>query len=303
MRYVVYERAGAVGIGRLSEDAASVHPLDLTAQEAARGVLALVDRGLSGLPLRETGERLETAALRPLPAVPRPIRNIFCVGKNYFDHAEEFARSGFDSSAAAGSVPKAPIVFSKLPECVVPHGAGIPIDPSVSTAIDYEAELAVIVGRGGRAISRDEALGHVWGYTVLNDVTARDLQGRHSQWLIGKSQDGFCPMGPVATTADAFDLEEARIRCWVNGELRQEAAMKQLIFDVPTLIETISQGITLKPGDVIATGTPAGVGIGFDPPRYLQPGDAVRIEIEGIGELENPVVAYHAEAPAREAVA
>ncbi|SMF55072.1 2-keto-4-pentenoate hydratase/2-oxohepta-3-ene-1,7-dioic acid hydratase (catechol pathway) [Tistlia consotensis] len=294
MRYVVFERAGATGVGRLSEDAAAVHPLDLPGAEAARGVLAVIDRQLAGRPVAETGERLETASLRPLPAVPRPIRNIFCVGKNYYDHAEEFSKSGFDSSAAAGAVPKAPIVFSKLPDCVVPHGAGIPIDPKVSQAIDYEAELAVIVGRGGRAIPKAEALDHVWGYAIVNDVTARDLQGRHSQWLIGKSQDGFCPMGPVATTADAFDLEDAMIRCWVNGELRQEAAMRQLIFDVPTLIETISAGITLKPGDLIATGTPAGVGIGFDPPRYLQAGDSVRIAIDGIGELENPVVAWDA---------
>ncbi len=306
MRYVVFERSGAVGVGRLSEDAAAVRVLELTAQEAARGVLALIDRQLAGLPLRETGEELATASLRPLPAVPHPIRNLFCVGKNYFDHAEEFSKSGFDSSAAAGSVPKAPIVFSKLPECVVPHGAGIPVDPTVSEAIDYEAELAVVIGRGGRGIAKADALSHVWGYTIVNDVTARDLQGRHSQWLIGKSQDGFCPMAPVATTAEAFDLEDAMIRCWINGELRQEAAMKQLIFDVPTLIETISQGITLRPGDVIATGTPAGVGIGFDPPRYLKAGDRVRIEVDGIGELENPVVAYDAAgagARAAEAVA
>src|SRR5690606_253157 len=289
------------GIGRLSDDAAQVRPLDLSPHESARGLLSLVERELAGLPLRETGERLETATLRPLPTVPHPIRNLFCVGKNYHEHAEEFSKSGFDSSAAAGAVPKAPIIFSKLPDCVVPHGAGIPLDPTVSQAVDYEAELAVIVGRGGRGISRSAAMEHVWGYTIVNDVTARDLQGRHSQWLLGKSQDGFCPMAPVAATADSFDLEEAMIRGGANGELGQQAAMEQLIFDVPTLIETISAGITLRPGDIIATGTPAGVGIGFDPPRYLAVGDRVRIEIDGIGELENPVVAYdagRAEAPA-----
>ena len=162
----------------------------------------------------------------------------------------------------------------------------------MSTAIDYEAELAVIIGKQVRGATRENALDFVWGYTIVNDVTARDLQGKYSQWLIGKSQDTFCPMGPVAVTADAFDPQSARIRCLVNGELRQDASISDLIFDIPRVISTISAGITLQPGDIIATGTPAGVGIGFTPPRYLVPGDNVRIEVDGIGVLENPVVAY-----------
>ncbi len=161
------------------------------------------------------------------------------------------------------------------------------IDPGVSTAIDYEAELAVIIGKGGRGITKERALDHVWGYTIINDVTARDLQGRYSQWLIGKSQDTFCPMGPWAVSKDEVDLGTAGIRCFVNGERRQESRISLLIFDVPTIIATLSQGITLQPGDIIATGTPAGVGIGFDPPKYLSPGDTVRVEIDGIGVLEN----------------
>jgi 2-keto-4-pentenoate hydratase/2-oxohepta-3-ene-1,7-dioic acid hydratase in catechol pathway len=132
-------------------------------------------------------------------------------------------------------------------------------------------------------------MNHVWGYTIVNDVTARDLQGRHKQWLIGKSLDGFCPMGPWVVTADEIDLADTAVRCWVNGEKRQDSNTRDLIFDVPTLIATISAGITLMPGDVIATGTPAGVGIGFNPPKYLHPGDVVRIEIGGIGVLENRV--------------
>jgi 2-keto-4-pentenoate hydratase/2-oxohepta-3-ene-1,7-dioic acid hydratase in catechol pathway len=219
--------------------------------------------------------------------VPRPRRNIFCVGKNYHEHAHEFAKSGFDSSAASGAVPKEPIIFSKLPETVVPNRARVRIDPAVSAAVDYEAELAVIIGKGGRGISRERALGHVWGYTIVNDVTARDLQGRYSQWLVGKSQDTFCPMGPWAVTADEIDVRNTAIRCFVNGELRQNSNTGLLIFDIPTLIATISAGLTLMPGDIIATGTPAGVGIGFNPPRYLKGGDVVRIEIEGIGILEN----------------
>jgi 2-keto-4-pentenoate hydratase/2-oxohepta-3-ene-1,7-dioic acid hydratase in catechol pathway len=153
--------------------------------------------------------------------------------------------------------------------------------------VDYEAELGVIIGKGGRGITASNALDHVWGYTIINDVTARDLQGRHSQWLIGKSQDTFCPMGPWAVTKDEVDLADTQIRCWVNGELRQNANTRDLIFDVPTIIATISAGVTLRPGDVIATGTPAGVGIGFSPPKYLVPGDVARIEVERIGVLEN----------------
>lgn len=228
----------------------------------------------------------ETSLEAPLPL---PRRNIFCVGKNYHEHAHEFARSGFDSSAAAGAVPQAPIIFSKVPECVTGPGSPIQIDPRASEAVDYEAELAVVIARGGRRIPRERALEHVFGYTIVNDVTARDLQGRHKQWLIGKSQDSFCPMGPWLVSADEIDLADTPVRCWVNGELRQDANTRDLIFDVPSLIETLSRGLTLLPGDIIATGTPAGVGIGFDPPRYLQPGDTVRIEIGGIGTLENPV--------------
>jgi len=172
---------------------------------------------------------------------------------------------------------------------VIATGDPIVVDSSVSTAIDYEVELAVIIGQGGRGIRKDDAMGHVWGYTIVNDVTARDLQGLYSQWLIGKSQDTFCPMGPWAVTADEIDLGDTTVRTWVNGELRQEANTKDLIFDVPTLIETISAGLTLQPGDIIATGTPAGVGIGFKPPKYLKPGDIVRQEITGIGTIENRI--------------
>jgi 2-keto-4-pentenoate hydratase/2-oxohepta-3-ene-1,7-dioic acid hydratase in catechol pathway len=222
--------------------------------------------------------------------IPVPRRNIFCVGKNYYEHAHEFARSGFDSSSAKGAVPGSPIVFSKVPESVVSSGTPVIIDPKVSLAVDYEAELAVIIGKGGRGIDAKHAFEHVWGYTIVNDVTARDLQARYSQWLIGKSQDTFCPMGPFAVTREEIDIANTSIRCYVNGELRQSSNTGLLIFDIPTIIETLSAGITLQPGDVIATGTPAGVGIGHEPPKYLKAGDVVRIEIGGIGVLQNEVV-------------
>ena len=288
MKFVAYTRNGTPGVGELDAAAGTVAPFDLTAEQSASGVLAL----MNGLPAR-TGETVQLSQVSLRAPVPRPRRNLFCVGKNYFDHAHEFERSGFDASSA-GAIPEAPIVFSKVPECVIAAGEPILLDSRVSAALDYEAELAVIVGKGGRGISRERAMDHVWGYTIVNDVTARDLQRTHRQWLIGKSQDSYCPMGPVAVTEDEIDLGSTPVRCWVNGELRQDATTDLLIFDVPTLIETLSRGITLQPGDVIATGTPAGVGIGFDPPRYLRAGDSVRIEIGGIGVLENPVV-DHAE--------
>lgn len=285
MKLATFDVGGERRVGVVDEARQSVSPFDLPQHEAERGLLALI--GLSKLP----------PVLNPIPLrevkleapIPRPHRNIFCVGKNYHEHAKEFATSGFDSSAAQGTVPQHPIIFSKLPECVVPHRAPVLLDPSVSAAIDYEAELAVIIGQKGRRIARANALDYVWGYTIINDVTARDLQGRHSQWLIGKSQDTFGPMGPWAVTKDEVDLANAQVRCWINGELRQDQSTAALIFDVPTLIATISEGITLMPGDIIATGTPAGVGIGFKPPKYLVPGDVMKVEISGIGVLENEV--------------
>ncbi|HEX7623725.1 MAG TPA: fumarylacetoacetate hydrolase family protein, partial [Anaeromyxobacteraceae bacterium] len=209
------------------------------------------------------------------------------------EHAREFARSGFDTSAtpgAADAVPSAPIIFTKAPEAVVGPGEAIRYPTGVSEQVDYEAELAVVIGTGGRGIRREDALRHVFGYTVVNDVTARDLQARHKQWFLGKSLDTFCPMGPWIATADELDPSAGvDVRCWVNDELRQHGNTLDLVFDVPTLIATISAGMTLQPGDVISTGTPAGVGIGFKPPRFLRPGDVVRIEIEGIGVLENAI--------------
>jgi 2-keto-4-pentenoate hydratase/2-oxohepta-3-ene-1,7-dioic acid hydratase in catechol pathway len=228
---------------------------------------------------------------RLLAPIPRPPRNVLCVGKNYHEHAHEFTRSGYDSSAstAADAIPTAPIVFTKAPECVIADGEDIRYPTGVSDSLDYEAELAVVIGRPGRGIAKADAYGHVFGYTIVNDVTARDLQGRHKQWFLGKSLDTFCPMGPWLVTADAVEPENLAVKCWVNDELRQDANTHDLIFDIPTLIETISAGMTLQPGDIIATGTPVGVGIGFTPPKFLRPGDRVTVEIEGLGRLSNRV--------------
>jgi 2-keto-4-pentenoate hydratase/2-oxohepta-3-ene-1,7-dioic acid hydratase in catechol pathway len=286
MKVATFSVGGERRVGLVDVAAGTVAPFDIPADEAAEGVVTLARRNGS-LPPTLSPYPLDRVALEA--PVPRPLRNIFCVGKNYHEHAHEFTKSGFDSSAAAGAIPKHPIVFSKVPESVIADGTDIVLDPRVSTAVDYEAELAVIIGKPGRGIRREDAYDHVWGYTIVNDVTARDLQGRHSQWLIGKSQDTFCPMGPWAVTRDEIDIADTGIRCLVNGEVRQSSNTGLLIFDIPTIIATISEGVTLRTGDIIATGTPAGVGIGFDPPRYLKARDVVRIEIDGIGALENTV--------------
>ncbi len=274
-------------VGLIDEQAAAITAFDLPAEQAQQGIQQIIELQSAGREPALTGSPIPLEEVTLEAPLPRPRRNVFCVGKNYHDHAHEFSNSGFDSSAAAGAVPKHPIVFSKVPESVCSPGAYIEFDPAVSSAIDYEVELAVIIGKSGRGISRESALDHVWGYTIVNDVTARDLQARYSQWLLGKSQDTFCPMGPVAVTRDDINLADTGVRTWVNDELRQDSNTGLLIFDVPTIIKTISEGITLLPGDVIATGTPAGVGIGFKPPRYLGDGDVVRCEIDGIGQLEN----------------
>jgi len=274
-------------VGVVDDQSASIAPFNLSADEARQGIQHIIELQVSGSELPITADPIPLSTVILEAPLPQPRRNVFCVGKNYYDHAHEFANSGFDSGAAQGAVPEHPIVFSKVPESVTGPGSFIEYDPAVSSAIDYEVELAVIIGKPGRGISIENALDHVWGYTIVNDVTARDLQARYSQWLVGKSQDSFCPMGPVAVTRDDINLADTRVRTWVNEELRQDSNTGLLIFDVPTIIQTISEGVTLLPGDVIATGTPAGVGIGFKPPRYMVDGDVVRCEIDGIGQLEN----------------
>jgi 2-keto-4-pentenoate hydratase/2-oxohepta-3-ene-1,7-dioic acid hydratase in catechol pathway len=279
-------RLGAVEGDAIADLSAADPLLPREMLELIGGGAALLARAVAAA---ERAPRLPLAAVRLLAPIPRPRRNIFCVGKNYREHAKEFASSGFDATGKE-VVPEAPVVFSKPPSAVIGPGEAIPSFHDPTDSVDYEGEVAVVIGRGGRRIPQSEALAHVFGYTIINDVTSRTLQHRHRQWLLGKGIDGFCPMGPVITTAEEFGQPgPQRLSTWVNGELRQHAALADLIFDIPTLIETISALITLEPGDVIATGTPAGVGIGFSPPRFLRPGDVVRITVTGIGTLENPV--------------
>lgn len=236
--------------------------------------------------------RFALERIRLLAPIPRPARNVICIGKNYRAHVRELHGAGSASIAGSGeAIPEKPIYFTKATTSVIGPDEPIPavLDPTAS--VDYEGELAVIIGQGGRGITYAEAMQHVYGYTILNDVTSRRLQRDHQQWFLGKSLDGFCPMGPAIVTADAIpDVSQLRVQTRVGAELRQDDVVASLIFDIPTLIETLSRTMTLEPGDIIATGTPAGVGMGFKPPRFLQKGDVVKITIEPIGTLENPVV-------------
>lgn len=222
-----------------------------------------------------------------LAPIPRPAKNIMCLGLNYADHVAE-------TSAAAqrdAKLPEHPIVFTKNVTSVTGPGAGIPCDPAASEQLDWEVELGVIIGRPGYAIDAGDAMDHVFGFTVINDVSARDLQFRHKQFFIGKSLDGACPMGPWIVTADEIpDPHALAIRCDVNGVRKQDSSTRHMIFDIPAIIATLSRGMTLEAGDIIATGTPDGVGFARTPPEFLKPGDEVVCEIEGVGTLRNSVI-------------
>ncbi len=286
MRYATFVHDNRQQVGVVSNDGQSVTALPLPPAEAEQGVLALVNRQVQGQPIpAPAGAAIPLAQVQLKAPVPHPRRNVFCVGRNYRAHAQELAGSIFNGNKQP--LDEWPIVFSKVPETVIGPFDTVQLPAGISEQIDYEAELAIVIGQGGRNIRREDAMAHVWGYTVVNDVTARDVQTRHGQWHLGKSFDTFCPMGPWVVTADQVDALNTRVRGWVNGELRQDATTRDMIFDIPTLIETCSRGITLLPGDVIATGTPAGVGMGMTPPTYLKSGDVVRIEIDGVGVIEN----------------
>ncbi|MBI3704747.1 MAG: fumarylacetoacetate hydrolase family protein [Rhizobiales bacterium] len=251
-----------------------------------RDVIALVGAG----PL-EHGAPVDLAKVKLAAPVGPLAKNVMAVGKNYHDHAQEFARSGIDQSGDKLEVPEAPVVFTKAVTALADPGQGLPASADPTNSTDYEGELGVVIGRRAKNVKRADAYNFVFGYTIVNDATARTVQQKHKQWFLGKSLDGYCPVGPVLVTADEFGRPDAQeLTTTVNGERRQFARLRDLIFDVPAIIQAISAYVPLEPGDLIATGTPAGVGIGFKPPRYLKPGDAVTISISGIGELTNPVV-------------
>lgn len=232
---------------------------------------------------------LPVGAVTLLAPIPVPPGNVIAVGRNYRDHAQEFTDSGFDASETA-VVPSHPVIFTKSGSSVVGPGSPISTSNDPTGTTDYEGEFGVVIGKATRSVSPTDVFDHIFGYTIINDVTARELQSRHVQWFLGKSPDTFCPMGPCVVTVDEMpDLSTLELRTKVNGETRQAFSLSDMIFDVPTLVATLSEVMTLRPGDVIATGTGVGVGIGFDPPRFLEPGDLVEITVDGIGTLSNPV--------------
>ncbi|MEJ2509798.1 MAG: fumarylacetoacetate hydrolase family protein [Gammaproteobacteria bacterium] len=292
--YIKLDNTDAQRLGVLDESGQAVIDLANAVPGVPATMLGLIADGASALAsLREAlasdSDRLSLTEVRLLAPIPRPPRNVFCVGKNYREHAKEVSSAGQGLWGDADE-PTVPIIFTKAPSAVIGTGAPIPASSDPTDSVDYEGELAVVIGAGGRGITKAEAMEHVFGYTILNDATSRRLQKEHQQWFIGKSLDGFCPMGPALVTRDEIpDVGALRVQTRVNDELRQDGSVSDLIFDIPTLIETLSRTMTLEPGDVIATGTPAGVGMGFKPPRYLHPGDRVAITIEPIGTLENPV--------------
>jgi 2-keto-4-pentenoate hydratase/2-oxohepta-3-ene-1,7-dioic acid hydratase in catechol pathway len=237
---------------------------------------------------RMHGARHKQERVRWHAPIPRPGKNIFCVGRNYLGHAEEAARA----AGTPAKVPEVPMFFTKAPTAVIGPFDDVPWHQSVTQQLDWEAELAVVVGIAGRDVSREQALRHVFGYTVTNDVTARDVQKRHGQFFKGKSLDGSCPIGPSVVTADEFgDPHTKAITLRVNGVVKQQGNTRDMIFRVDALIESLSQGLTIEPGDIIATGTPDGVGFARTPPEFLQVGDVMETEVEGVGTMRNRIVA------------
>ncbi len=248
--------------------------------DVARGLVGDAEAGSLGTAILAKGAKL----LAPIPAIRK---NVLCVGRNYAEHIAE----GDRAQKQKVGVTEYPVFFTKPPTSIVGPGGDVLTFPSISKQTDYEVELAVIIGTPGRNIARADAMKHVFGYTILNDISARDVQRRHGgQNFKGKAFDGSCPMGPWIVTADAIDDPHALpISLTVNGETRQDGNTRDMIFDIETLIASLSEGMTLEPGDIIATGTPSGVGYAMDPPCFLKDGDSVVCNISGIGTLTNSV--------------
>ncbi len=288
MKLITFQRDGNVGAGFIDGEDAVVCSEGPGAERALLNLAAADEAALQAWKEKGT-KRVPLDAVTLLAPIPEPRRDIFCVGKNYHAHAAEFHSSGFDSSAKE-QVPSHPVIFTKATTSVCGPGDVVlgSLDPTAS--VDYECELAFVIGKRAFKVPKAEACGHVFGYMIINDVTSRELQKQHNQWVIGKSIDTFCPMGPWLVTSDEVgDVAELEIATDINGETRQRAKVADLIFDIPTLIETMSRTMTLLPGDIIATGTSEGVGIGFKPPKYLAEGDRMRLSITRLGTLENTI--------------
>lgn len=301
MKLVTY-RHGAEGAGRLGVvvegQVVDVNWLgDVMGEDFADNMLDLIDMGPDALAAlsraldatdgaRPAGVAVPEENVRLLAPIPRPRKNIFGIGLNYVEHVAESAKA-LDTSS---DLPKEPVVFSKPPTAVIATGEGIQHNAAMTQQLDWEVELAVIIGKKATRIAKEGAMSHVFGYSVINDVSARDNR-RAGQWIFSKGQDTFCPFGPAIVTADEVP-DPHNLDLWLtkNGVEKQRSNTKHLLFDIPTLISDISSGITLEPGDIIATGTPSGVGAGRDPQEWMWPGDVIECGVDGIGVLRNPVV-------------
>lgn len=278
MKLVTYLQNGAEKVGALTADEKAVRPLPFG------GMLAAIEAGIDALV--PAGEAVSLAGVTLLSPIPRPRQDVICLGINYRDHAQEADR--YDK-ALAKERPET-IYFSKRVTEAVPPEGFIDSHPGLVQRLDYEVELAVVIGRTAKNVPVERAAEHIFGYTVLNDVSARVLQTAHKQWYFGKSLDGFTPIGPCIVTAGDIAFPPALPICSrVNGELRQNSNTSLLITGIADIIAELSAGMTLLPGTIIATGTPSGVGMGFDPPKFLKPGDVVECDIGGIGVLRNTV--------------
>jgi 2-keto-4-pentenoate hydratase/2-oxohepta-3-ene-1,7-dioic acid hydratase in catechol pathway len=285
MKLVTFNYSGKVEVGAIHKDQI------INLSDFAGDMISLIEMIHGGL--EQLKDRIESIpsgfpveSVELLAPIPEPRRNVMCLGLNYAEHAEEH----YSASGRQTELPEYPIVFTKAPTSVNGPYADIPYDPTITQELDWEVELAVIIGRKGKNIPVEEAMEYVFGYSVLNDVSARDLQRRHKQFFKGKSLDGACPMGPWIVTADELtDPHHLRVTSRVNGFVKQDSNTAMMIFDVPSIINHMSCGMTLLPGDIIATGTPSGVGFARQPPEFLQSGDIVECEVEGIGIIRNKV--------------
>ena len=301
MRFVSYAVAEGSSYGLLRNNG---DVLDLPHAAASAGSAlppTMLDFIAAGAPALELAARCDRAAsrdavqpaaqVRLLAPIPRPAKNVFCIGRNYKEHVAE----GYRARGQDVKLPEFPQFFTKPPTAVIGPDAPFYHDPAVTQRLDYEVELALVIGTPGRDIAPAQAFNHVFGYTILNDITGRDLQRRHEQWFKGKGLDRSCPLGPYILTRDEVaDPEAMELWLTVDGEERQRSRVGQMIFPIPQIIASLSAGLTLEAGDIIATGTPSGVGYAMDPPRYLQAGNEVVCHVSGLGELRTPIKALKA---------
>ena len=288
MKLVTYRENGAEKVGALTKDGAAIVPLSVPDMNTLIETMPLSALSSAVTAAEDSGVSVALADVELLSPIPRPRQDVLCLGMNYKAHAAEAAQ--YDAGAFTKEKPVAVYFSKRVSEAVAPGGA-IQSHRELVERLDYEVELAVILGKTAKHVKAAEAGDYIFGYTILNDVSARDVQTGHKQWYFGKSLDGFTPMGPCIVTADEIAFPPAlAISSSVNGKLRQSSNTSLFLNSIQEVLEELTAAMTLLPGTIIATGTPAGVGMGFDPPRFLKPGDVVTCAIEGIGTLTNPVV-------------